>query len=238
MTAPGSTTLPTRPAGTQPSAASATAVPEQVRISWRVALTVSWGSLRRRLFRSTITMMGVVLAIAFLTYMLVTDNITGALVGANVDALNVLLQRAGVDILAGAGPDSRMILLISLSLFTCLVGIVNAMLMSVTERVKEIGTMKCLGALNNFILRIYFIESVLQGVLGTLLGMGLGLLVALAAALRAYGKFTFEWFPAGSVVFTLLLALLIGSVISIVAAIAPAHWAASKEPVDAMRVEE
>ena len=43
------------------------------------------------------------------------------------------------------------------------VGVLNAMLMSVTERFREIGTMKCLGALNSFIVKLFLIESLFQG---------------------------------------------------------------------------
>jgi hypothetical protein len=213
-------------------------VPEQTRIAWAIALSVSWGSLKRRLSRSMITMSGVVLAIAFLTYMLVNDDITSALVRADVDALNLLLQKAGVDIFEAEGTDRRMVLLISLSLLTCLVGIVNSMLMSVTERIKEIGTMKCLGALDSFILKIYFIEASLQGIIGTLMGMGLGLLVALLVSLRGFRSYVVQYLPYGQLLQSLVIAFVIGSIIAVVAAIAPAQWAARKEPVDAMRVEE
>jgi putative ABC transport system permease protein len=213
-------------------------IPEQAPIPWSIALSVSWSSRRRRLFRSMITMTGVILAIAFLTYMLVTDSITAALIAANVKRLNVLLQKEGVDIFAGAGADSRMILLISLSLLTCLVGIVNSMLMSVTERVKEIGTMKCLGALNSFILKSYFIEASLMGIIGTCMGILIGLAVAIGVSVRAFQGYVFECLPLLSILGTMGMALGIGSLISVVAAIAPAQWAASKQPVEAMRVEE
>ncbi len=213
-------------------------VPRQSPVPWAVAFSVSWGSLRRRIMRSLITMIGVVLGIAFLTYMLVTDDITGALVRANVPALNVMLQKAGVDIFGKDGTDSRMVLLISLSLLTCLVGIINAMLMSVTERIKEIGTMKCLGALNSFILKTYFIEASLQGVIGTCIGMVLGLLVAVATSAASYGGHVARLFPWADAVLSLGLAFFIGTIISIVAAVAPAQWAATKEPVEAMRAEE
>ena len=46
-------------------------IPCQVSVPWKVVFSVSWGNLRRRFFRSLITMLGVILAIAFLTYMLV-----------------------------------------------------------------------------------------------------------------------------------------------------------------------
>lgn len=214
------------------------AVPVQQPVSWGVAFAVSWGSLRRRLLRSMITMVGVVLGIAFLTYMLINDNIVNALVAMGQDRLNVLLQKAGVDIFSGTGTDTMMLMLIGLSLLTCLVGIVNAMLMSVTERVKEIGTLKCLGAQDFFIVKTYFIESSLQGVIGTGLGVLFGLVVAVAINLGSYGKFTIQSFPGLMVVKSALVALLIGSLMSVVASIIPAYLAARKQPVEAMRVEE
>jgi ABC-type lipoprotein release transport system permease subunit len=130
------------------------------------------------------------------------------------------------------------ILLILLALVTCLVGIINSMLMSVTERVKEIGTLKCLGALDMFILQIYFIESSLQGVLGTVLGIVLGSIVALGTAFASYKSYVLAHFPVVGVLGAVLIALLIGALLSVLASIAPAYWAARKQPVEAMRVEE
>ena len=57
-----------------------------------------------------------------------------------------------------------------MSLLVCFVGITNSMLMSVTERYKEIGTLKCLGALDNFIVKLFLIESGLLGFFGSLGG--------------------------------------------------------------------
>ncbi len=213
-------------------------IPVQTPVPWGVAFSVSWGSLRRRILRSLITMIGVVLGIAFLTYMLVNENLIVALVALKEDTLNVLLQRAGVDIFAEQGTDTMMLMLIGLSLITCLVGIINAMLMSVTERIKEIGTLKCVGAQDAFIVKTYFIESSLQGVIGTVLGMLAGLAVSIAVNLVAYGRFVFIAFPGSSVLKSALAAVLIGAVMSVVASIAPAYWAARKQPVEAMRVEE
>jgi len=116
-------------------------IPEQPKVPWHIAVTVSWAGLKRRFFRSLITMIGVVLAIAFLTYMQVANDVTKALVEVNENQLNVLLQRAGIDIFESQTADRMMLLLITLSLLACLVGIMNAMLMSVSERIKEIGTL-------------------------------------------------------------------------------------------------
>ena len=46
-----------------------------------------------------------------------------------------------------------------MSLLVCTVGITNSMLMAVTERFKEIGTMKCLGALDSFVVVLFMLES-------------------------------------------------------------------------------
>ena len=213
-------------------------IPGQTQVSWMVTVQVSWAGIKRRFFRSLITMSGVVLAIAFLTYMQMQNVIVKGLIKANDQVLNVLLQKAGVDIYAGDSSDRMMLLLIILSLLACLVGIVNSMLMSVTERIKEIGTLKCLGALDGFIIRSYFIESSLQGVAGTALGCVIGLVVALAAALSNYGRYVFPNLAYGSACLALLVSFLVGTMLSIVAAILPAYMAAKKQPVDAMRVEE
>ena len=213
-------------------------IPEQTQVSWMVTVQVSWAGIKRRFFRSLITMSGVVLAIAFLTYMQMQNVIVKGLIKANDQVLNVLLQKAGVDIYAGDSSDRMMLLLIILSLLACLVGIVNSMLMSVTERIKEIGTLKCLGALDGFIIRSYFIESSLQGVAGTALGCIIGMVVAISAALSNYGRYVFPNLAYGGACLALLVSFLVGTLLSIFAAILPAYMAAKKQPVDAMRVEE
>jgi putative ABC transport system permease protein len=59
------------------------------------------------------------------------------------------------------------------------VGIVNAQLMAVTERFREIGTMKCLGALDRFILRLFLLEAGMQGVVGAMAGAMMGAMFSL-----------------------------------------------------------
>ena len=214
------------------------AIPEQARVPWATALIVSWAGLKRRVLRSMITMVGVILAIAFLSYMLTTARVTEALVLVGDPKLDLLLQEAGVDTLAKAGTNRMQVLLIGLSLLTCTVGVVNAMMMSVTERIREIGTLKCLGARDEFILKTYFIESSLQGLCGSCAGMALGFLVALGAMSRNFGVYVFRHFPWVSVTEALITALVCGAVMSVIAAIAPAFLAARRQPVDALRVEE
>jgi len=147
----------------------------------------------------------------------------------------------------GGTAAKRNLWLISLSLLVCVVGITNAMLMSVTERFREIGTMKCLGALDSFVVRLFLIESSFQGAGGSLLGAVLGLLLAFVRALFSYritdvstGRthwFAVRYFPGLHIVLWLLVAVLVGVVLSVIAAIYPAYRAARMEPVEAMRAE-
>jgi putative ABC transport system permease protein len=213
-------------------------IPEQASVPWSVVFSVSIGNLKRRIFRSLVAMVGVILAIAFLCYMLVNHEIAQALIGMNINEINAKLQRAGVDPYAKSGTDTRMVILIGLSLVTCLVGITNAMLMSVTERVKEIGTLKCLGALDSFIVKTFFVESLLQGVLGTVIGIILGLLVGFGVSFGNYGTDALRYCPWLKIIIAATAAFFIGTFISMMASIAPAYWAARKQPVEALRVEE
>lgn len=212
-------------------------IPEQKHVSWAVTFNVSWAGIRRRFFRSLVTMSGVVLAIAFLTYMQIMNKIVNALIDAHDPVLDAILQAAGVEIHESGSNDS-ILLLIILSLLACFVGIVNSMLMSVTERIKEIGTLKCLGALDGFIVRSYFIESSVQGVAGTCLGCLLGMIVSIVVAFMSYKMHVATHFPWLGLFEALGISLLTGTLLSISAAILPAYMAAKKQPVDAMRVEE
>ena len=143
--------------------------------------------------------------------------------------------------------DMRGVWLVTLSLMVSVVGITNAMLMSVTERFREIGTMKCLGALDRFVVKLFLIESSLQGVVGSLVGAFIGFMLSFVRALftfhvRDLESGTSYWlavrfFPALTLLEWLVVALAVGIVLSIVAAIYPAIRAARMEPVQAMRTE-
>jgi len=126
-----------------------------------------------------------------------------------------------------------------LAALVCFVGIWNAMLMSVHERFREIGTMKCLGALESFIIKLYFLESSFIGMVGTMLGIVIGFLLSMVRAVSAFGFTTvFKNFSLADVLLSALGTLIVGSLLSIGAAIFPARSAAKMDPVEAMRVDE
>ena len=212
------------------------------------AVEISLRSLKIRFGRSLITTSGVVLAIAFLMSVWSSNEIVSSLRDVNKSEINLLLQKKGVETgLTDGGAQSeeaqarlqeeqsKQMLLIGLSLLVCVVGIANAMLMSVTERFREIGTMKCLGALDSFIVKLFLLESTFQGVAGTAAGIAIGFLLTLGLALLDYGGFVIDYFPAAGIVQSALYALVAGTVLSLIGALLPAYRAAKMEPVEAMR---
>ncbi len=215
------------------------------------ALEISLRSLRIRFGRSLITTSGIILAIAFLMSVWSSNEIIGGLRAANKSDINLLLQKNGIETVAAEGEAaasgeamarleeerSKQAWLISLSLLVCVVGIANAMLMSVTERFREIGTMKCLGALDSFIIKLFLLESTFQGAAGTVVGIVLGLSMTLTLALIDYGGFVFDYFPVAGLLKSALAASVSGTLLSLVGAMLPAYKAAKMEPVEAMRTD-
>jgi putative ABC transport system permease protein len=135
------------------------------------------------------------------------------------------------------GLSPRTLSLIGVSFFVCIVGIANAMLMSVTERFREIATMKCLGATDGFIMINFILESIMQGIAGGVIGVALGTLLGTLRAWGSYGWMAMASFPAEPLLAAAAAALGISVVISALAAVYPAHVAARLAPMEAMRIE-
>ena len=152
-----------------------------------------------------------------------------------------LLRSAGISIEARRAEGGRLDMwLIVMALMTCTVGIANAMLMSVTERFREIGTMKCLGAQDGLVVKLFLLESGMLGVVGASMGIVLGLVVALVAAVLQFKGYGIRQFPIapsqGGLV--ILLSVVSGMLLAVLGAFYPAMVAARMRPVDALRVDE
>jgi predicted lysophospholipase L1 biosynthesis ABC-type transport system permease subunit len=212
------------------------------------AVEISFRSLKIRFGRSLITTSGVLLAIAFLMSVWSSNAIVGSLRDVNKSEINLLLQKNGIETgLAESGEasaeaqarmleeESKQTWLISLSLLVCVVGIANAMLMSVTERFREIGTMKCLGALDSFIVKLFLLESTFQGFAGTTAGIIIGFALTFLLALLDYGGYVLDYFPLNNIAESAGYALVVGTSLSLIGAMLPAYRAAKMEPVEAMR---
>lgn len=127
--------------------------------------------------------------------------------------------------------------LVLVSFLVCAIGVINAMMMSVAERFTEIATMKCLGALDGFLLKMFFYEAMIQGFIGGLVGVVLGIVLAVLRGLVTLGPMVLGSIPFVDVATAAGMSLLAGVVLGGVAAIGPAWTAARLAPMEAMRVD-
>jgi putative ABC transport system permease protein len=216
-------------------------VERQVVLPFVKSVEMAFRSIRVRFFRSLITVLSLVLAVSFLSFTDVSTDVANGMLASGIPEWRQNLLRAGYDVapqaasIAGS-PKQRWI--IFLSLLVCTVGIVNAQLMAVTERFREIGTMKCLGALDRFVLRLFFLEAGMQGAAGAAAGALAGGLVALLGAWARFGGPAVAAVPAADVLLSLAGATTVGILLSLAGVLYPAWVASRMQPVEAMRVEQ
>jgi putative ABC transport system permease protein len=124
----------------------------------------------------------------------------------------------------------------SIALFVGGVGIMNIMLVSVTERTREIGLRKALGATDRDILTQFLLEAVLLtaigGIIGIILGSSLAFIIALvlSSGLGVNWTFIFPWSGAA-------MGLSVSALIGLVFGGYPASQASKKSPIEALRYE-
>lgn len=110
------------------------------------------------------------------------------------------------------------------------ISVMNIMLVSITERTREIGTRKALGAKNSSIRLQFIIEAVILCLLGGVFGIILGFILgAVAASLLGYAASAPVAAIIGSVVFSMIIGVFFGYY--------PANKAARLDPIEALRYE-
>ncbi|MEM3604937.1 MAG: FtsX-like permease family protein [Candidatus Bathyarchaeia archaeon] len=202
-----------------PVMSKSTVESREVKFPPSEAFRFSIESIKRRFVRALITAVSIILGIAFYVGLRTMSDIMIAIYGSSEAAKSYQLWMAII------------------SLIVCAVGILNSMLMAVTERTKEIGTMKCLGAMDGHILMIFMFEAMLVGIIGGLLGAIIGWLAGVLIYIGEHMNIVFSSTLLVNYFMRMAEGILIAMILSVGATIYPAYHAASMDPADALRFE-
>ncbi len=185
-----------------------------LQLRFDVVFSMAVNSLRLRVTRSLLTLLTIATASAFMMYLLT-------------------MARKG-----DPTEQQSWHLMLALSLVVSASGVLNTMLMAVTQRYREIGTMKCLGALDSFVLLSVLLEAAILGLAGATLGAVLGLLISLILGFADFGAACFDHLRLGSLPVKSLFVFLSGMALTTLGAAVPAYIASKMPPMDAMRGEK
>jgi putative ABC transport system permease protein len=122
-----------------------------------------------------------------------------------------------------------------ISLLVAAVSIFNVMMMSVTERVREIGILRSIGTQKTEIRKMFIYEAVILGVIGAAIGAALSIAIGYLVVLAMVGS-TDYFFSPGSLLYV-PFAMVVGIVICVFSGVYPAWSASNKDPIEALRAE-
>jgi len=226
-------------------------VKKQIQLPFSKAVEIAFKSIKIRFWRSLITAAGILLGIAFFTSVRLSGEMTRIHRGIVLQKKEAIaagrlrptpedirqINSLDADEADRRSSEMRLQWLSIMALIVCTVGITNSMLMSVTERYKEIGTMKCLGALDSLIVKLFFIEACFLGFVASALGFLVGWAVISLIRLATDGMEVFGaayWLASGQL---MVVSIVLGTVLTFIATILPAIKAAEMPPAAALRVE-
>jgi len=200
-----------------------TAPAGKTQLSFGKIVRMSVASLRLHLVSSFLQCLTIAATAAFLVF------VAGEIIAVR---LTRHLPTAEAD---PAGKISQLLWILAVSLLVCVISNVIGMLLSVTKRFREIGTMKCLGAFDRSILALFLVEATILGGTGALAGALTGLVVSLASVLTTHGTAAFSGALAGQLGLAALGSFLLVTVLSFLGAAYPAWTASRMLPIEAMR---
>ena len=117
-----------------------------------------------------------------------------------------------------------------LTLLGASIGLMNIMLVSVTERTKEIGIRKALGATRKNVLIQFLIEAIVICLMGGIVGIILGILMGFGVSVMVEGRFFIPWN-------WMLLGFSVCIIVGLVSGLYPALKASKLDPIEALRYE-
>jgi putative ABC transport system permease protein len=199
----------------------------------RFGQTVSFDRARTRI-REILEISRITVAVDDVAHVKETAQIIGRMVSDN-HPLGDTAITVPLELLEQAEQTQRMFTMVlgaiaSVSLVVGGIGIMNIMLATITERTREIGIRRAIGATRQDISRQFAIETVVLAGSGGLVGLGMGVAVAYLLG---------SWFTLDTIVrpWSPLLALTISVAVGLVFGAYPAHRAARMDPIKALRHE-
>jgi len=193
-----------------------------VHFSFSDAFKLAISYLERRRDRSLLNIASISLGLSFFTTLLLTDTFYQTFMVMGGGNLTV---------------DQTYYWLVIIALAVSVVGITNAMLISVYERIREIGTMKCIGALDKHIILLFLVEAVLQGALGGFFGILFGTLAALLTTGSTTGFDIILKVNPMKLLTLYASSVILAIFLSTIATMYPAYRASKLDPVEALRYE-
>ena len=184
------------------------------------SLQISLEHIRKRKTRSIIVVASTALGISYLTHFLATNTIVSSFLGET-----------------GGSAEAYRFGLIVVSIFICGISIINSTMISVLERYSEIGTMKCLGALDQHILKLLLIESFFLGLTGGVIGFTFGTVTSILSSYFELGFTVLQRLPLTGFLELSGQTIALSVILSVVSTAYPAIRAAKLNPVEALHYD-
>jgi ABC-type antimicrobial peptide transport system permease subunit len=192
---------------------------KKVSLSIREMFDLSLKSIRRRPIKTAYNIATIILGTSFLTFITLASIVLRQYTEASISI------------------ETYQYWLAFISLLLCVMSIANSMAIAVLERSKEIGIMKCMGALDRHILLLFFTESTVMSLAGGILGFLFGGMIAAVTYGLQLGFDVVSKVSPFELLSTFGLSVIVAIAVSISATVYPACKAAKARPTEAFKVE-